>query len=94
MIRQKYLAIVLAVALGAFSTAYAESLVIENIDKSSASLTERPNRGMSMDTVATKWGEPEIKRAAVGEPPIARWEYPGFIVYFEYSHVIHAVTKR
>ncbi len=94
MVRQKWLAFLAAVALGALSTAYAESLIIENIDKSSAALTERPNRGMSMNTVESKWGQPEAKHGAVGEPPISRWEYPGFVVYFEYSHVIHAVVTR
>ena len=94
MVRQKYLAFLVAVILSALSTAYAESLIIENIDKSSASLTESPNRGMSMETVESKWGEPDQKRAAIGEPPISRWEYSNFVVYFEYSHVIHAVTKR
>ena len=33
-------------------------------------------------------------RAAVGEPPITRWEYRNMIVYFEYDRVIHAVMKR
>jgi len=94
MVRQKYLAFLVAVILSALSTAYAESLIIENIDKSSASLTESPNRGMSMETVESKWGEPDQKRAAIGEPPISRWEYSNFVVYFEYSHVIHAVTKH
>lgn len=94
MVRQKYLAFFAATILSALSTAYAESLIIENIDKSSASLTESPNRGMSMETVESKWGKPGQKSAAIGEPPISRWEYSDFIVYFEYSHVIHAVTKH
>lgn len=94
MVRQKYLAFLAVAALSALSTVYAESLIIENIDKSSAALTESPNRGMSMDTVETKWGSPVVKRPAVGDPPISRWEYSKFIVYFEYRNVIHAVTKR
>jgi hypothetical protein len=94
MVRQKYLAFLATAALCALSTAYAESLIIENIDTSSASLTQRPNRGMSMDTVETKWGAPDVKRAAIGEPPIARWEYSTFVVYFEYRNVIHTVTNH
>ncbi len=94
MFRQKCLALVTIAILSALSTAQAESLVIENINKASAALKERPNRGMSMDTVATKWGEPAAKKAAIGEPPISRWEYSTFVVYFEYGNVIHAVTKR
>ena len=94
MVRQKYLAFFAAVVLSALSTAYAESLIIENIDKSAAALTESPNRGMSMETVEAKWGTPDQKHGAVGEPPISRWEYANFVVYFEYSHVIHAVTRH
>jgi len=94
MVRQKCIAFLAMAALCALSTAYAESLIIENIDTSSASLTQRPNRGMSMDTVESKWGAPDVKRASIGEPPIARWEYSTFVVYFEYRNVIHAVTKH
>ncbi len=94
MIRQKYLALLTIAMLSAVSAVCAESLIIENIDKSSAALTERPKRGMSMDTVESKWGQPAAKHGAVGDPPIARWEYQEFVIYFEYSHVIHAVTKR
>ena len=32
--------------------------------------------------------------AAVGEPPISRWVYADFVVFFEYDRVIHAVIKR
>lgn len=94
MIRLNCIAFLAAAVLVTLATAHAETLIIENIDKSSAALTASPNRGMSMETVEAKWGRPQQKRDAVGEPPISRWEYPGFIVYFEYSHVIHAVTKR
>jgi len=94
MIRQNYLALVAIATLSAVSATQAESLIIENIDQSSTALTERPKRGMSMDTVASKWGQPAAKNGAIGDPPIARWEYQAFVVYFEYSHVIHAVTKR
>ncbi|HJP39159.1 MAG: hypothetical protein QF483_03195 [Gammaproteobacteria bacterium] len=94
MVRQKCLAFLTVIALSALSTAFAESLVIENIDQSSAALMVRPNRGMSMDTVESKWGKPVIKQASVGDPPISRWEYSSFIVYFEYRSVIHTVVKN
>jgi hypothetical protein len=53
-----------------------------------------PARGMTMDQVATKFGTPVSKVPAVGKPPISRWEYPGFIVYFEADHVIHSVVAN
>jgi hypothetical protein len=52
-----------------------------------------PTRGMTMSQVAGKFGDPVSKVPAVGKPPIARWEYPGFVVYFEQDHVIHSVVK-
>jgi hypothetical protein len=44
-----------------------------------------------MDRVRERWGEPRQRLAAVGEPPISRWVYDGFSVYFEHRHVIHSV---
>src|ERR1700735_3987611 len=52
-----------------------------------------PARGMTMAQVAGKFGDPLTKVAAVGTPPISRWEYSGFVVYFERDHVIHAVVS-
>jgi hypothetical protein len=53
----------------------------------------RPFRGMSMDKVQAQYGAPARKVTPVGQPPIERWEYPTFTVYFEYQKVIHAVAK-
>jgi hypothetical protein len=52
----------------------------------------RPSRGMTMHAVETKFGAPQERHAAVGEPPISRWDYPGFKVFFEKDRVIHAVV--
>jgi hypothetical protein len=54
----------------------------------------RPTRGMSMNAVSHYYGEPAKKSAAVGEPPISRWTYPHFIVFFEDSTVIHSVVPH
>lgn len=62
-----------------------------NMTTPSTSSAERPARGMSMDKVEAVYGAPNRRDAAVGEPPITRWEYPGFVVYFEHQYVIHAV---
>ena len=52
----------------------------------------KPKSGMSMDQESSKFGEPNNKMAAVGDPPITRWEYDQYTVYFEYDRVIHAVV--
>jgi hypothetical protein len=54
----------------------------------------RPSRGMSMNTVKQRFGDPEQARSPVGVPPITRWIYTDFEVYFEDSTVIHSVVPR
>ncbi len=53
-----------------------------------------PTRGTSMAQVETQFGAPTERYEAVGEPPITRWVYPTFVVYFEYQHVVHTVAVR
>jgi len=53
----------------------------------------QPSRGMSMDKVEAAFGAPSNRVAAVGNPPITRWEYPGFVVFFENNIVLHSVVK-
>lgn len=74
------------------SRAQGDRLIINNLNPAEVAAGVRPNRGMSMETVESRWGTPITKRGAVGDPPITRWEYPTFIVYFEYRNVIHAVA--
>ena len=74
--------------------AAADVLLLDGIEAERASANQRPARGISMDRVEAMFGEPTRRQAAVGDPPIARWEYPGFIVYFEYDHVIHSVPTH
>jgi hypothetical protein len=49
---------------------------------------------MSMVRVEMKFGSPESRFAPVGDPPISRWSYPAFTVYFEHNRVIHTVVRR
>jgi hypothetical protein len=53
-----------------------------------------PPRGTSMAQVEAQFGAPTQRYAAVGQPPITRWVYPNFVVYFEYQHVVHAVAQH
>jgi hypothetical protein len=54
----------------------------------------RPKQGMRMTDVEQQFGTPEKKFAAVGKPPITRWQYTEFVVYFEHDTVLHAVVPR
>lgn len=72
--------------------ATADSLILDGIDLARTSEHMRPVRGTSMESVQATYGTPTSQQAAVGDPPIARWNYAGFVVYFEYDLVIHAVA--
>ena len=52
-----------------------------------------PGRGMNMTQVEEKFGPPLEKLPEVGEPPIIRWIYPNYTVYFEYQFVINSVLN-
>ena len=53
-----------------------------------------PVRGQHSKAVITQFGEPDTKGLAVGEPPIRRWVYSDFVVYFEHDLVITSVSNQ
>ena len=73
--------------------AHADTLLIDKLDKVEAASSERPARGATMTRVESRFGAPLSKRGAVGDPPIASWEYEDFTVFFEYDRVLHSVEK-
>jgi len=50
-----------------------------------------PRSGIKLDKVRNDFGSPQVEIPAVGKPPILRWKYPEYIVYFEYDLVIISV---
>jgi hypothetical protein len=77
------------------ATAHAETLRMKVQQENRMNL---PTRGMTMAQVKRIYGAPlEILPTRGGsskhQPPIHRWEYAKYVVYFEYSHVIHAVLR-
>ena len=89
----RYRNLLLAAVL-AGGLAQAETIAVDSGIAVKESDVATPARGMTMNQVATKFGTPVSKVPAVGKPPISRWEYPGFIVYFESDHVIHSVVAN
>jgi hypothetical protein len=81
-----------ALLVVAWGTAGADTLDMQGV--AAPGNDGRPTRGMSQARVESKYGAPASVQAPVGDPPITRWEYADFIVYFEYDKVIHAVRKR
>jgi hypothetical protein len=78
--------------LAALATATASGDTLEMTGAPQAS--DVVARGLSMDQVERRYGEPAQRIGAVGDPPISRWVYPQFVVYFEGRFVIHAVATR
>lgn len=83
--------------VGGTGAVLAETIVVDDQVKVRESAFATPDKGMSMSAVEKRFGEPSQKHAAVGgtggkQPPITRWDYPGFSVFFERDLVIHAVA--
>ena len=94
----KTIPMTLALLVLAASGAQADTLLIDGIEMDKQSVDSRPKPGMSMTAVESAYGAPSQRHAAVGgavaqQPPITRWDYPSFSVYFENDKVIHAVAK-
>ncbi|WP_428604631.1 hypothetical protein [Sedimenticola sp.] len=77
--------------------ASADVLLIDAISEAPANSGDgllRPRPGQTMDAVRAQFGSPSEELPWVGEPPITRWVYPGFTVYFENEFVINTVVHR
>ena len=89
----------LALLFLAVPSAQADTLLIDGIDMDTQSKSLRPRAGMSMTAVESTYGAPLERHSPVGgsaveQPPITRWDYAAFSVYFEHDRVIHAVARH
>jgi len=85
--------VVLALTLGGVA-GHTTTLLLDGIDSDAQTASDRPKSGTTMANVEKTYGMPAQRHEAVGQPPITRWDYPTFSVYFENDRVIHAVAKR
>ncbi len=67
-------------------------LLIEKVRE--AMTRDLPRNGLSMAQVERRFGEPLERRGPVGEPPITRWTYQDYSVYFEHDLVIESVLHN
>ena len=88
------LALVLAVFAGFFLpvTLSADVLLIEEVRQ--AGSMDVPDNGMTQADVRARFGEPVKVYSAIGDPPITRWEYDRWSVYFEYETVLFTVLHK
>jgi hypothetical protein len=84
--------IVAVLLIAAAGAAVAETVVVDDKISVRDSTVPRPQRGMHMSAVEQQFGAPVTRHETVGQPPITRWDYSGFSVFFERDIVIHAVA--
>ncbi len=61
------------------------------VSQQGAARISMPAHGDQQSQVVQQFGEPRVRHTRVGQPPISRWDYPSFSVYFEHSTVINSV---
>ena len=87
----------MSVLAGATLPAHSDVLLMEGIDNEPPNSTDglpRPTRGTSMARVLELYGEPKDRIPGVGIPPISRWVYDSYTVYFEDELTITSVISR
>jgi len=77
--------------LGSMGRAGADVLLIEEVRE--RMLRDLPANGLSQAEVTERFGVPKQRHAPVGDPPITRWVYDEYSVYFEYDLVIDSVLN-
>ena len=88
----------LSLSLFLSGPASADVLLVDSIQ--SAPAMQTPRSGTSMDSVRQTHGSPLTEHPTVStaggpqQPPITRWDYSGFSVFFEHDRVIHSVVHR
>jgi len=97
IMKRTSLSLILTLGVLAAAPCLADTLLIERVRTESSIVL--PKRGSSMAAVETAFGVPVRKFAAVGggshsTPPITRWQYETFSVYFENDHVVDAVLNK
>jgi len=70
----------------------ADVLLIEPVRKTEG--MNVPANGQTMAEVESAHGAPTLKSEAVGNPPITRWDYARWSVYFEYERVLFTVLAK
>jgi len=85
--------VILSLSLLASVTTHAEVLRIP-ISQQGQNTVQLPSHGDQQAQVLQRYGEPDKRHPSVGQPPISRWDYPNFTVYFEHSTVVSSVQKH
>lgn len=74
------------------SIASADVLLIDEVRE--RMLRDLPSNGLSQAEVVERYGAPLERRSPVGNPPITRWVYEDYSVFFEYDLVLESVLHH
>lgn len=90
--------LMIACGFGLFANAALAEVLAVPVPVTEAPAVTLPAKGTRMAAVRQQFGEPVTQHPAAGggaprQPPITRWDYDGFSVFFENNHVIDAVIK-
>jgi hypothetical protein len=69
--------------------ALADVLIIDEVRQ--VERMDLPKNGQSKQAIEARFGAPANKQGAVGDPPISRWDYDQYSVYFEHDLVLYSV---
>ena len=80
-------------------TSSADELVMPSHTEAPAHPLVVPHRGQHQSAVLREFGEPLQRHAPVGgggpkRPPITRWDYDGYSVFFERTTVVDVVIQN
>jgi hypothetical protein len=95
----RYCLLILLAACTSLTHADVLTLPSEGADTVPTVVMTLPEQGQRMDVVQQRFGAPSTRHAPVGgdrpeHPPITRWDYPEFSVFFERDRVIDTVVKQ
>jgi hypothetical protein len=90
-------ALLFSLLLGPAFAPWADDVMLPAVTDQAPATGPVPGKGQTMTEVVRRFGEPQDKHPPVGgdaptHPPITRWDYPGFSVFFEHSHVVDSVV--
>lgn len=71
------------------SVSWADVLLVEGVRQ--VDRMQLPENGKNKQDVESQYGSPESRHEPVGDPPISRWDYADYSVYFEHDLVLFTV---
>jgi hypothetical protein len=72
-------------------SAAADVLILDEVRQ--AGRMNLPDNGETMTQVEAQLGTPQKRHQAVGDPPITRWDYERYSIYFEHDRVLSTVLR-